>query len=279
MNARISLLLMMLVSFFQATSAEAASNECAIYDEATLPDGKGQPAVVSDNLLADMPVATRCLIGVLDRLGQTITKIEDIENPAKEAVALSATAAFQRMVATQGKSGNAQLVDPRSLASFIDGFNSVDTLGAVSALSYGARSSNKDLRVNSVLLLGNVIDNQTVCVPLVHLNDSSILSSAGGVSGRANLLGVVSVVASWANKENYDTMQATAAAIGREVANDGNFVSTAAIVENILKRLQAQSASGNKTRSLSQREVKECRGYAEQFGDRISSSGKLNLKY
>ena len=40
-------------------------------------------------------------------------------------------------------------------------------LAVVSALSFGMRDNDPDLRLNSVLIASKTIDDNTVCVPLI----------------------------------------------------------------------------------------------------------------
>jgi hypothetical protein len=138
-------------------------------------------------------------------------------------------------------------VSPQALNDFIYAFRNSDDIATAAVLSYGARSDNVDLRVNSVLILANVIDNSTVCVPLTHLNDRSLLDSSNGINGRYNLLGIVSVVAPWALNENYYNMQNTVALIRRSVdPADQNLSGTLNLLTNIEQRLQSQKPNSNK---------------------------------
>jgi hypothetical protein len=65
----------------------------------------------------------------------------------------------------------------------------------------------------STLILANVIDNTTVCVPIDHLYDPSI-----SINGRANLLSVVSVVAPWAYRQKYDNISKVQARISSTIS-------------------------------------------------------------
>ena len=69
----------------------------------------------------------------------------------------------------------------------IDEFRNGDDLNVITVLTFGARSEDYDTRLNTTLVLGNVIDDTTVCVPLDHLYDPKI-----SINGRANLLAIVS---------------------------------------------------------------------------------------
>jgi hypothetical protein len=108
-------------------------------------------------------------------------------------------------------------------------------------------SYRNNFRLNPVQILGNVIDNTTVCTPLAHLNDPALLESPNGINGRANLLGVISVVAPWAYKENFDNITRTTQAIKASIQDgDPNLRSTSASLANIDARLLSQTATSNK---------------------------------
>jgi hypothetical protein len=136
--------------------------------------------------------------------------------------------------------------------------------------SYGARSDLYDLRLNSVLILGNIIDNTTVCAPLAHLNDPGLLDSPNGINGRANLLGVISVVAPWAYKENFDNITRTTQAIKSSIQeSDPNVKSTSASLANIAARLLSQTTTSNRNVLLPEAWRRDCAAYVENFKPKI----------
>ena len=156
--------------------------------------------------LIDVNAAMPCLIAAIERLGSQITSVT-MDADTKNKL-LSASAALRsvmtRLDALDKQSGNSD-----GLNRFITLFRDKSSLATISALTFGARNDDKDLRLNSVLLLGNVIDNRSVCVPLTHLNDPDFMKATEAVKARANLLGVVSVVAPWAYRENFNSIQKT----------------------------------------------------------------------
>ena len=189
---------------------------------------------------------------------------------------LSATAAFRSIVTKLNVSDQAS-GNTSGLDEFIKQFRLADNLDVVSVLSYGARSDVYDIRLNSVLLLGNVIDNTSVCVPLAHLNDPTLMTSANGMNGRANLLGIISVVAPWAYKQNFENIEKTRDFINNQIASDTNAKTTSNILENIRVRLKSQNTDSNRNVDLPQQWRIACKGYIEKFVPKLPSLD--NLQY
>ena len=264
--------------------ARAEQSPCAAYFAAVEPDKSGVAMVVPDLLLEDQQQSTRCLVDVLRDLGQRISSVKDVDTPQIQLPLLSATSALRRLIAT-ANGGNELKYDAGNLKGFISLFREVDDINVVSALSYAARSSEKDLRLNAVLILGNIIDNSTVCVPLTHLNDSSLLDTPGGENGRANLLGVISVVVPWAYKENYESITSTAAALETALTDKADTLQTQRILNNVKTRSLSQNkgTTTNKDSLLWKLDnggsVKNCHLYVEKMQPPISPESMLRLKY
>jgi hypothetical protein len=161
---------------------DVPSKECARYAIAVKGD------VLSRELLKDWEVALRCLIEVIDGAKTTVTSVQAAQSRTDVLQASRAIRAILDDIKTPA-------ID--KYRKDIRGFGEHSNVQITSVLVYGARSDNYDLRLNSTLILGNTIDNDTVCVPLAHLYAKDL-----NVSGRANLLAIVTVVASSANKEN-----------------------------------------------------------------------------
>lgn len=262
-----------------ATNARAqSSNDCAPYFSAT--SGKGDyVSVVPDTLLIDQSNAVRCLIEVVRAQGKEFAG----QAPSAEAMSMliSATGGIRNIISkatandqfSQSSNNHARLKD------FINKFREYDDVDVVSVLSYAARNDNRDLRLNAVLILGNIIDNSTVCVPLVHLNDPTLLNTANGLNGRANLLGVVSVVAPWAYQENYDNIKRTRDAVAAQLAPSNDDVkSTMAILDNINLRLEAQKENSNKSFPLPFDWKSKCESYVENFSPKIQTIANVQYK-
>ena len=127
-------------------------------------------------------------------------------------------------------------------------------------LTYGARSDDKNARQNSMWILANVIDNTTVCVPLDHLYDPAI-----SPSGRANLLAIVSVVAPWAYKENYNNIKTVVAFTQHKLSDStSDLLDTSSILNNIEQRLQTQNDNTNKIEAIPSN-LQTCKHYPLQY--------------
>jgi len=245
-------------------------DRCSAYMTATAPE-KGSPAVIPESYLGDTNVAVSCLIQVLDKLGSQLST-PAIE-PETRSRLLTATGALRAIMTKLDGSG--------SLNSFINVFRERNSISVISAMTYGARSENKDLRLSSTLLLGNVIDNRFVCVPLTHLNDPELMKAAEAASGRANLLGVVSVVAPWAYKENFDNIERTRDFISGQIGREdlSGLKNTAAILDNIQTRLKSQTENSNKAISLNNLDrtiIPACRKYVQFYTPKLISTANVS---
>jgi len=272
---RLAIVAMINASVFLATTATAQQSQtCAVYFDAVASGNIKVPAVVPDQLLFDSSVAIPCLVNVIKKMAPEIGPRGVTPDIAPRL--LSTTAALRSIMtrgAAPGEHGNSP-----ALADFIAKFRAADDLDVASVLSYGARSDIYDLRLNSVLILGNVIDNTTVCVPLAHLNDPGLLDSPNGINGRANLLGVVSVVAPWAYQENFDNIKRTTDAIQETLGSpDTSQKSTSASLANIDARLNSQNIHTNKESSMPKEWRKACADYVENFNPKIINA--TNVKY
>jgi hypothetical protein len=125
-----------------------------------------------------------------------------------------------------------------------------------------------------LLILANVIDNRTVCVPLDHLYDSRLGSKEidYSVRGQANLMAVVSVVAPWAYRENYDNIQTMVNVLGPKI--DPSLKQTLDILKNIQTRLNSQTNENNKGVPLPDY-AKDCAKYVPTW----ANANTVNLKY
>jgi hypothetical protein len=243
---------------------------CSSYLAAVAP-AKGSPSVVPESYLSDVNVAVPCLMQIVDRLGGQI-RSPDFELDTKNRF-LSASAALRsimtRLDAADKLSGGASSA---GLSKFITLFRERNNGNVISALAYGTRNEDKDLRLSATLLLGNVIDNRFVCIPLTHLNDPELLNGPSPLNGRANLLGIISVVAPWAYKENYENIEKTRNYLyGKIDRNDPNLKTTVAILENILTRLKSQKDSSNKAIPLDPAVSQFCQKYVQEYSPKLST--------
>ncbi|HLH92025.1 MAG TPA: hypothetical protein VKX28_26635 [Xanthobacteraceae bacterium] len=223
--------------------------------------------VIPDKLLlADWRGALRCLAGILDGLKPAV---EDAPQAEAWKQVVRAAGAIRIIIANNDPAKLLGADDKAGLPinPAITAFRTFATLDAVSTLAYAARSDDENARLNALLVLGNVIDNQTVCVPIDHLYFKDI-----GIKGRANLLSVVSVVAPWAYKQNYENIDAVYHYTSDLLKNSHDDVrQTLAILDNIRKRLDYQSTLTNPNKDASLPEdLRACKSYRSKWaGDRL----------
>lgn len=266
LSSRLALftLIMMTACLYGRASAQDAA-VCAQYRAATTGiASKGVP-IVPDALLQDIKTAVPCLVRVVAELESSITSPK--MPPDAGSKLLSATAALRAIMARQSALDAASGTpnDTTKLNEFIALFRDKDNIAVVSVLTYAARSDIYDARLNSVLILGNIIDNTTVCVPVVHLNDPDLDSTDYGKNGRANLLGIISVVAPWAYSENYDAIEQTRAMLLAKVGDNPDYKTTRTILDNIDKRLRSQTNQTNKSVPLPGEFKAACRKYIDAY--------------
>ena len=157
---------------------------------------------------------------------------------------MSATAALRSMIAKANAQDTVNR-DQTEIRKFINEFRSKQNLDVIAVLTYGVRNQDPDVRLNSLLILANVIDNPTLCVPLDHLYIPDLEKTPHGRRGRANLLSVISVVAPWAYKENFKNIENTREFVAQKTPNSDEFKDTIAILANIDARLKTQTANSN----------------------------------
>jgi hypothetical protein len=244
-------------------SALAQNRDCPAYFAAVKSGTSGSVPIVPDRLLTDTDSSVWCLIKTLEGLkdsAQLTTLPTEVRNQF-----LSATGALRAIIsklnADDEKSGNSN-----GLNGFIKTFRNNDSVDVISVLTFGARSDAYEVRSNSLLILANVIDNTTVCVPLDHLWDPDIgkldKDNDYSVRGRANLLSVVSVVAPWAYSENFYNIKRVKDYIWEKIdRSDPNLKQTIDILNNIQTRLDSQTDKTNMNVSLPENLKKKCVKY------------------
>lgn len=247
--------------------AAIPNDQCGVYIRGSTPVAGNQPSVISDDFLSDLDSATPCLISIINSLKSDVGP----GGISKDASArlLAVTGAF-RTIMTRLVASDKAANTTTNLDSFISTFRKIRDIDTVSVLSYGTRSEISDLRLNSLSILGNVIDNPTVCVALAHLNDPTLLDSPNGNNGRANLLGTISVVAPWAYKENFENITRTAKAITDSInRDDPNLKYTVYALSNINDRLASQKPNSNRSVPMPSNWRMNCRTYVQNFVPKI----------
>lgn len=245
-----------------ANSAEQIV-ECEKFAQAV--DASKQKNVPIDESLLQDPDAVTCLAKELGKIGTSFGQF----NAANKAKMFRVTDALRKIM-TRGVYSQDTLLNeqevPVDLQKFVQDFRQVadHNLEVNSALSFGMGDNDPDLRLNSVLIASKTIDDNTVCVPLILLNDKALATTDLGVRARSNLLGVVTVVAPWVSKENFDVMSTTRENIASTIANNSNLTVTNALLDNIGKRLNSQTPQSAKNFPLDQQQLKLCEGYLDK---------------
>jgi hypothetical protein len=200
--------------------------------------------------LRDWQSVLQCLLRVVAEAAPTIRSVQDLTDRQD---LLKATKAI-RVILDDNKEGA------------ISYFRSIDDLDVISVLSYAARSRDPELRVNATLILGNVVDNSSLCVPMDHLYFPQIDDN-----GRANLLAVVSVVANYAVGDNVGNLERLAGAFG---TLPDNYVETRRLLTNLRNKIDDRKARLSDSPSSAQSGLLDaCARYRKQWaGDRIRYS-------
>lgn len=225
--ARLVVLGAMLAGATASARAQSAELCEPIRQQLLFPDLKGmqQRALASDLLFGEVDTIL-CLVEILNGLKERVQSVQ-LDNETGDQL-LRISGAIRSVLSTRGPSA-------------IREFRRHDDPATASVLAFAARSPDPGLRINATLVLADVIDNSTVCVPIDHLYDPALLTSAGGESGRINLMGVVSVVAPWAYKENYANISRLTTKLRRDIGARGRAPQTEEVLTNLENRLAFQS--------------------------------------
>jgi hypothetical protein len=134
------------------------------------------------------------------------------------------------------------------------------------------------MRFTSIVILGNVIDEQYACVPLVQIFDPELDTVDYAVNARANILGMLSRVAPFVYKEDFDNVRNVKAAIAKTILpNDPRFNQTRLILDNIELRLSAQTEGSNRGVPLNGDAKEKCIKYMAAYP--ATDQMKANIKY
>lgn len=229
--------------FFLFTSSEALpepqGEACAPYFTSVFDSN----SAISAGLLQNESLAIICLVDALKKLSLDIVS-PAIQESKRDALN-RATAALLRIM-------------DRGKQTAIDKIRDRDDISVASVLSLGARNENRETRLNCTNLLSNIIDNSTVCVPMDHLADPALPQSEWGKNGRANLLAVVSVVAPWAQKSNYNNMKQLEAFLRNQLEGEADIQQTKDILSNFSDRLSYQDGISNPNKNIDAPIMEEC---------------------
>jgi hypothetical protein len=257
---------------------------CSAYQVAVGGGTPGSVPVVPDNLLSDWRAAVACIAPIIGSLNGKINSAPVAMDVRSKF--LSATGAVRAIITRIGSAEDKNTLlpidqrDPSidTIAKFIAEFQKYQAVDVTSVLTFGAHSDSYDMRLNSVLILGNVLDETSVCVPLVHIYDPRLDGSDYGVNGRANLLGLLSKVAPWAYYEDFRNITNTRKFVSNKVAKDDpNLIGTNKLLDNIDKRLSSQTNQTNKNVHLPKKFKDVCRTYMDGYPP--NDAMKANISY
>jgi hypothetical protein len=260
-------LMSLLVASGGPTAFAQSFDTCSPYLAAVRANVSTAVPIVPDVLLADWKTAVKCLKRDLEGL-KGIAEATSLPQATRNQF-LSSTGAIRAIISKLNKDDeNAKTT--ASLDEFIKLFREKENLEAIIVLTFGVRSDNYQARSNSLLILANVIDNTTVCVPLDHLWDKNLgvldKDQDYPIRGRANLLSVVSVVAPWAYKENFINIKTVKDSIFNSIDKaDPTLKQTVDILNNIEARLGAQTNDTNKNINLPDELKRDCKTYGRRF--------------
>jgi hypothetical protein len=237
--------------------------DCSAYDSAVVGGARGgsdySPPIPDDMLTNDkIDLALPCLIRAIKNMRGEI-KSADFGEPTRGKFN-RATGAIHSMMVNNEKNAEAS----KRIITALRLNNSID---AVSVLTFGLRGSDYGSRLNALVILGNIIDNTTVCVPIDHLYDP-VLDQDGDLPAkwRANLFGVVAVPAPWANKENYNAIARVRAFWAHKVEQSDKLKPLADVLANIEDRLNSRT-NVNRTQSLQQAGLTSCLTYVPKWAN------------
>ena len=221
---------------------------CSPYADAVVSSAPGAVPVVPDSLLTNWRTALACLILIVAAMNDTM-KSGSVSAPIR-AKYLSTVGAIRAMATKIGAGEEANAAQPPdqrnpaidTIAMFQAEFRKIQSIDVFAVLTTGARSDNFDMRLTSILVLGNVIDERFACVPLVQILDPDLETAAYAINAKANLLGMLSRVAPFVYMEDFQNVRNVKAAIAKDIPpNDTRFDQTRLILNNIEQRLNAHA--------------------------------------
>jgi hypothetical protein len=264
MRSRITIGAAIFLLVSSGTSLHVAAAEQGLADCEAISSNVFDPetTVLPDPLLADWRPASICLLLLLDQMATRVSSPELSADDLQPFV--KATGALNTIIATfDGK-------------AVIQHLRANDTIDVASALSWGARNVERSARLNATMLLANIVDNNTICVPIDHLYDTDFIETANGINGRANLLSVVSVISPWAHRENYHNILRLVEQATPQIEGP-NLEKTRSLIGDICRRLGLQEtySAPNKNTPLPP-SLRACGGYkATWAGTKLQYNGEI----
>ena len=237
---------------FAQFDIDETNNGCRAYMlEAERVFDVNQPSDFAGILLRDVPVAARCLIVALKEIGLPVTlgesnhlyRLNRLFDAIRTIIASNEPLAIQKL-------------------------REFDDTVVVEILTEAGTSIDSKTRMNAILILGNIIDNTTVCVPIDYLyNPEFILDLDGNdyrAKARANLLAVIAVVAPWAYRENWENLSRLKAYFESKDIEWRKFPKTKQVLENLGIRLKRDIPS-NELQKLPEALKVDCKRRALKF--------------
>jgi hypothetical protein len=274
---------LLLLSMLLPAGEAAAQSSCSSYEAAVVSASPSAVPVVPDNLLANWRAALTCLVPIIAGMKDTM---KSGSVPAATRAKYLSAAGGIRAIATKisaAEEANKALPAPQqatvdTIAMFQAEFRKVQSIDAFAVLTTGARSDNYDMRLTSIVILGNVVDERFTCVPLVQILDPELDSVDYAINARANLLGMLSRVAPFVYKEDFANVQRVKEAIGKLIPRgDARFTQTTSILININQRLNAQTDASNRGVALEPDAKEKCVSYMTAYP--ATERMKENIKY
>jgi hypothetical protein len=268
----------------QDASAQGKDLSCAVYAAAIVSGAPGVVPVVPDALLTNWRTALDCFVPLVADMKDTM-KSGSVSAQIR-AKYLSATGAIRSMATKIGAGeeiNNALQSAQRNpnidtIAMFQAEFRKVQSIEAFAVLTTGARSDNYDMRLTSILVLGNVIDERFACGPLVQILDPELETAEYAINAKANLLGMLSRVAPFVYQDDYANVRNVKAVIAKTVLpNDSRFNQTRLILDNIEQRLNAQTDASNRRDPLEDDARAKCIKYMAAYP--ATNLMTANIKY
>jgi hypothetical protein len=220
-------ILVIAISAAVAATTQALAQSCSEFDEIVVNDkdpGTLQMRPYGAEVLVNSKTALRCLLPIVAAMKTRINS--PLIDPRDLARFIQVTGAIRSIL------GNGSI-------AAINDFRDLDNLDVIMVLAFAARSNDQVARVNAALILSDVIDNNSICVVIDHLYDPAI-NAPDSRSGRLNLLGVATVVAPWAYRENFDNLKRLQDYITPVVAAESDADQTRRVLQNLAERLDFQ---------------------------------------
>jgi hypothetical protein len=253
--------------------------DCGAYIAATSESTLKSSQSIPTELLAE-DRAVRCLVRVLETLDADIRTSE----PKLIPQLLSALGGLIRI-----KSGLKPVEkkedELKAQVAFVEAFQKYQSVAAISALTFAVRNKNDNLRAAAYKILPDVITDSTLCVLLIHLNDTRWFDEQDhNIKGRGNLLYFVDIHTSTAIGKNFESIVLTKNFVEKSLPADKSDLKIQmsrlhSISQSIefQNELEKKRIKAPKNTILPAPDEKACSDYINRYPGEIK--GRANLKY